>query len=551
MKDISVRKYTIKRLWTLCDQGVFAVPEIQREFVWDYKRASNLLDSVYRQLPIGSLLVWETGPHHRHLLRQAQEILPPHDDANRKTWFLIDGQQRLAVLYRAKEGHTVKNDRGRELDFSKLCFSFDKRYESRFVFVRRPLPKVHIPLKNILAHNWRAKLRSLPQGKFSEVEKCRSLIGQYDVPVMFVLTSDLEEVREAFLRINSGGLRISKADRAFTRAARLDLRRLMTELRAKLPDGFKEISPSILQSAMALIAGQNELKSSVIESAIVRMEEDGIEDGKVSRQFTQKWRGISDCITKAIDHLTNEFGVTNLTFLPSDNMVAILALFFHANNRAQPNAAQKREIRKWFWATAVARRYAGRGYYQNIPSDIKFFRWLGRQRHGKFTFTDLMPKDEIRRTDYQVSGSLTTAYFLLLCGRKPRYLENGSFIPLDKTASLANRKDKHHLFPKALLRRNAFSLREANSLCNMCYVVAEENQAIGSNRPAVYLAKYRHLKHFASVMKSHAVPYKSDSGLWLTGVRRGYKRFINQRLQLICRSFEKEAGIRLFKKDWM
>jgi hypothetical protein len=159
---------------------------------------------------------------------------------------------------------------------------------------------------------------------------------------MFVVTSDLEEVREAFLRINSGGLRISKADRAFTRAARLDLRRLMTELRAKLPDGFKEIGFSILQSAMALISGQKELKSSVVESTIVRMEEEGIEDGKVSRQFTQKWQAISDCIEKAIDHLRNEFGVTNLTFLPSDNMIVILALFFHANNRAQPNTVQKR-----------------------------------------------------------------------------------------------------------------------------------------------------------------------------------------------------------------
>jgi hypothetical protein len=57
----------------------------------------------------------------------------------------------------------------------------------------------------------------------------------------------LEEAREAFLRINSGGLRISKADRAFTRAARLNLRRLMTELRAKLPHGFNEIDPGILQ----------------------------------------------------------------------------------------------------------------------------------------------------------------------------------------------------------------------------------------------------------------------------------------------------------------
>jgi uncharacterized protein with ParB-like and HNH nuclease domain len=40
--------------------GKYAIPRLQREFVWDGARAAKLMDSIYRRMPIGSLLVWET-----------------------------------------------------------------------------------------------------------------------------------------------------------------------------------------------------------------------------------------------------------------------------------------------------------------------------------------------------------------------------------------------------------------------------------------------------------------------------------------------------------
>lgn len=45
----------------------------------------------------------------------------PHDSRNKAIWFLIDGQQRLSVLYRAKQGHEVENDQGRKLNFSNCA----------------------------------------------------------------------------------------------------------------------------------------------------------------------------------------------------------------------------------------------------------------------------------------------------------------------------------------------------------------------------------------------------------------------------------------------
>lgn len=550
MQQIAVTNRKIKTLWAWCDDRRFAVPEIQREFVWDKRRASDLLDSIYRRLPIGSLLIWEAHGDHRHLLRHSQVLLPPHDPSNKETLFLIDGQQRLSVLHRARQGGMVTSWNGSQLNFDQLCFNFDlERYDSRFLFTRRPIPGVQIPVIDILSHDWAKRVRRLPKWKRKEIVKCRDAITKYEIPVITVHTHELDEVREAFLRINSGGLRISKADRAFSKASRLDLRRLVRELRESLPNGFDEVDPRILQIAMAVILGQKDTSSKAVESAISKLDKKEFDNGAASKEFVRKWKHISECVKRAVDYLHFDLGVINFSFLPSALMMAVLAHFFDANNRAQPSSRQRKEIRKWFWSTGVCRRYVGRGYYTNIKSDLEFFERLGRRRVARFEIKDLLPLSEIKRTDYAVSGSLTTTFFLMLARHKPCYLESGAPMPLDKTASVANRKDKHHIFPKALLARNGLSARDANSLCNLCYLVAEENQSIGSNKPAIYFQEYRRAKHFARVMKSHLIPYQKADALWLSNVRKAYQHFTTQRLDWIRRSLEKEAGTKLFRRE--
>ncbi|MGD0627135.1 MAG: DUF262 domain-containing protein [Thermodesulfobacteriota bacterium] len=551
MAQTTIQNYSVARLWQFCRDYIFAIPEIQREFVWDRKRVANLFDSIWRQLPIGTLLIWETDAAQRNLLRHAQQVLPPHSDHNKVIWFIIDGQQRLSALYRALEGGTIRNYNGQEINFDQLCFVFDKRFEpSRFGFVRRPQMRLHIPVKEIMLPGWRRHVsRMVNRHKLAEVGKFRNRLRKYSIPLVFVKTTDLEEVRETFLRINSGGLRISKADRAFSRAARLDMRRLVMELRSELPFGFNEIDPTFIQASVAVMRKQKEVGGTAIEKALASLEKEEIEEGRVSKEFSHSWRRMRNAITKGIDYLCNELKVVNKSFLPSDNMVPVLSYFFFENNLAQPSSRQRREMRKWFWATGVAGRYSGRGYYQNIRKDLDFMRRLARKKQGNFVITDRISKADVRRTDYTYSGSLTISYLLMLCLRGPKYLENGALIPLKETASVSNRKDKHHIFPKTLLRRYHFSIRESNSLCNLCFVVAEENQSIGSKRPAVYLKELKRPRYFPSVMRSHLIPHKAGSGLWDANLRRGYKRFLTQRLDMICKAFEKEAGMRLFKRD--
>ena len=122
MKPPILTRWSIRRLRTHLLARRFAVPKLQRNFVWGSGRAAKLVDSVYRDMPIGSLFLWEMDRKSANLVRQSAEVLPSFNNGNKRIWFVIDGQQRLSVLHQAFEAQVRENDAGREIDFGRLCF---------------------------------------------------------------------------------------------------------------------------------------------------------------------------------------------------------------------------------------------------------------------------------------------------------------------------------------------------------------------------------------------------------------------------------------------
>lgn len=177
---------------------------------------------------------------------------------------------------------------------------------------------------------------------------------------------------------------------------------------------------------------------------------------------------------------------------------------------------------------------------------------LARGTRKRFTFPDRVdPVIDIRSEEYNSSSARTRAFFCLLAKQRPRYLENGEEIPLGPSVvSQASLKHRHHVFPRAQLKRH-FPSRAFNSLCNICFLVSRDNEMIGKKLPRKYLEAHRAAgrKHFPRVMRSHLIPVGKEGGVWERGVVRAFKRFRSERLALICKAFEKEAGIRLFRRD--
>jgi uncharacterized protein with ParB-like and HNH nuclease domain len=113
-QDISVES-----LVRMIEGGELQLPEIQRRYVWRAPRVRDLLDSLYRGYPSGSILVWETDldvPTQSMGVAQSTTAF-----AGRK--LLLDGQQRLTSLTAMLRGEPI-TVRGRRKPV-KILFNLD------------------------------------------------------------------------------------------------------------------------------------------------------------------------------------------------------------------------------------------------------------------------------------------------------------------------------------------------------------------------------------------------------------------------------------------
>ncbi len=78
--------------------GRIVIPEFQREYVWRKSKAPKLIDSLYRQFPISSLLLWQSTSETRSRRPDPRPLR-----SAMMSW-LIDGQQRVITLARTMSG---------------------------------------------------------------------------------------------------------------------------------------------------------------------------------------------------------------------------------------------------------------------------------------------------------------------------------------------------------------------------------------------------------------------------------------------------------------
>ena len=64
------------------------IPEFQREFVWDPEQAKLLTESLYRDYPVRSFLLWDSSDYQEAKVAQG---------AQASLW-IVDGQQRTTTL---------------------------------------------------------------------------------------------------------------------------------------------------------------------------------------------------------------------------------------------------------------------------------------------------------------------------------------------------------------------------------------------------------------------------------------------------------------------
>jgi uncharacterized protein with ParB-like and HNH nuclease domain len=225
--------------------GGFWLPNIQRPFVWSQDQIYRLFDSILREYPISTLLVWKTTSdiRHRRFIDNWKESLRNHlSDLNvvannKKKNLVLDGQQRLQSLYIGLRG----SFEGLELYFNILSgeasapddikYKFNFLQASTAIYPWINFKKLVYPSSpNIRGQEEEIATlagRELTTGEQHKIRDNVDLVRRAFTSDDAITYQELDsidspnlynedDIVEVFIRANSGGTRLGKSDLLFS-----------------------------------------------------------------------------------------------------------------------------------------------------------------------------------------------------------------------------------------------------------------------------------------------------------------------------------------------
>lgn len=347
-KKLSIKKFVSYLNNEEAEGGGFWLPNIQRPFVWSESQICKLFDSIMREYPISTLLVWKTKENIKKrkfidLYYRNIKLSDYYIPENRKMkTMVLDGQQRLQSLFIGIKGNYEK----KELFFDilsggedsapediKYKFSFKKEADWPWIKLKEILySKEKLPLN--IANTLTSLAPKTNPLNDNEIRLLQTNVAQ--MHAQFIAednityqeldstedenTYRIDDIVEIFIRANSGGTKLGKSDLLFSLLSSSwdDADENMEELLNTLnKDGFKFDRDFILKSCLVML------------NKGARYEVDKFRDGKTKEEIVQNWDNLSNAIKAVKDFLVSKTYIRSDKALPSYQALIPLIYYYY------------------------------------------------------------------------------------------------------------------------------------------------------------------------------------------------------------------------------
>jgi hypothetical protein len=522
--ELTTSSIRIDRLRTKILDGEIKIPPFQRGFVWNQEQIIDLLDSIYNDYPIGSILLWETSEDLPFARNVGGFVLPEVKEEYPRQ-YILDGQQRVTTIFSVFcEGlEQVKDDYTTDLDLFNIYFDLD---DKKFVHESK-LISGHTNLKlRLLFNNYEFNLEISKYTKEKQrlAVELQSLFQNYELPLVIIKKREKDEVGIIFERINNTGTPLTTLDLmiAWTWKEDYHLKEVFDEiyelLEKKSFDGINE--KIILQCFSAII------KETTSTKEILKLKPTEV------REYTDL---LINSLEKALDFISTQYNVQSGEFLPKSHQIVPLTYLFSKTNHLSNE--QSSTINKWFWRTSFSNRYSS-GTDTAMDNDIEFFKSiLKNDFSGLKKYQSNISQEFLEKQKLTKSNSYVKSVLLLLSQYKPLDLTNGNMVNLGNALSSYNRKEYHHVFPKSFLKRHGFTTDDINVICNYCFLPSNSNKLISDSAPSDYFFNLIPKEKFKEILESNLLPTNID-----IYKNNDYNSFIKERAKLILNAIKKFTG---------
>jgi hypothetical protein len=470
-------KPTADRIEPLAERvliGDIILPEFQRPFVWKRKQILELVDSIYRNYPIGSMLLWES---HQKLAskRAIADLEVGERSQNYPVNYLLDGQQRLSTIC-----GVLYWEPGDPRSIWNVIFDL-KMQKFSHIDHTDDLPVYQVPLRRLVEPaDYFRRLSSVDDPTIrATADLLFNRFKDYQVPLVTLGDMSINDVAPVFERINSTGTRLTIYDlmRAATWSPEFDLGKTIGDIKKSLTaKKFQELDNKTFLRALAAAAGGDFSAGSI--DALRDLDKQKLVDAANSTQ------GAAD---RAADFLATEIGAPRDEALPYANQFAFLCEMFRVLPR--PNGRQLRNLKEWFWLTTLSGYFSGWDNGQ-MATDTRTIRKFANGDTHRLAVSAALPSANIwELKPFRSNSAVSKMLGLMLAHGTPLDLLNGQKIDVDKSLSWSNDKEYHHFFPQAYLARRRIPANRANVVGNIVLLTSKSNIDIRDTAPSEYLGE--------------------------------------------------------------
>ncbi len=503
------------------DLGNYALPEFQRGYVWTRSDVRKLMYSLYRDYPVGSLLIWDTATD--------PDIIRGDGTPSSGTVSLIlDGQQRMTSLFGVIRGKAPQFFDGDASAFTNLYFNIDEetfefysqqkmKGDRAWVSVSEVIPDSGAFFTKVIAQ--RPDDMQYYAEAMTKLNKLSS-IKDRDMPVQVVAGEDktIDVVVEIFNNVNSGGTKLSKGDLALAKicAQWPDMRAEMKAILARLgKKGFWFKQDWLLRCLTVHLTRKAYFS-----------ELDGVSIADVKNGLKEVENYIGTCL----DHISSRLGLDHDRVLGSHYAIVLMVGYLSMKGGKLSSAAEWDKLLFWYVHAFLWGRYAG-STESVLSQDLRVLE-DGKGVDGLIELIHQNRADlTLRPQDFWGWSKGARFYPLLYMITRVNHARDwGTGIELSQSLLGKNSSlQVHHIFPKHVLYSAGKTKSMVNALANYAFLTQQTNLDISDQKPEDYFPIY--MEKCPGAIESHCVPTASH----LLTID-AYDAFLEERRKLLAKS---------------
>lgn len=503
------------------DLGNYALPEFQRGYVWTRSDVRKLMYSLYRDYPVGSLLIWDTAT-------DPDIIRGDGTPSSGTVPLILDGQQRMTSLFGVIRGKAPQFFDGDASAFTNLYFNIDEetfefysqqkmKGDRAWVSVSEVIPDSGAFFTKVIAQ--RPDDMQYYAEAMTKLNKLSS-IKDRDMPVQVVAGEDktIDVVVEIFNNVNSGGTKLSKGDLALAKicAQWPDMRAEMKAILARLgKKGFWFKQDWLLRCLTVHLTRKAYFS-----------ELDGVSIADVKNGLKEVENYIGTCL----DYISSRLGLDHDRVLGSHYAIVLMVGYLSMKGGKLSSAAEWDKLLFWYVHAFLWGRYAG-STESVLSQDLRVLE-DGKGVDGLIELIHQNRADlTLRPQDFWGWSKGARFYPLLyMIARVNHARDWGTGIELSQSLLGKNSSlQVHHIFPKHVLYSAGKTKSMVNALANYAFLTQQTNLDISDQKPEDYFPIY--MEKCPGAIESHCVPTASH----LLTID-AYDAFLEERRKLLAKS---------------